>query len=140
MNSDFAKQLLADNSLQEGQTAYLILSSWLEQFKKRVIDEENPEAKIPPIPNESLLSKGELIPGLIEHVDFEVISETAWNALLEAYGGGPSIPRPIEFDPKANTPVVIISPPKFVVFYRDQRRNFTYSLYVILKIEYGNEH
>ncbi|KAH3766726.1 peptidase C19 family protein [Pelomyxa schiedti] len=49
-----------------------------------------------PIHNSELLEQdGTLKPGLVETVDYALVSDVVWQALQSRYSGGPEIPRPV---------------------------------------------
>lgn len=77
------------NTMQTGDTWYLLESDWYHRFQQ-FIGLEEPDGMVcnpGPIDNGSLLDEnGDLRKGLLEHDDFELISETTWKKLHSWYG------------------------------------------------------
>jgi ubiquitin C-terminal hydrolase len=112
---DSAKPL---REIDPGTTVFLLSQKWWEAwvFYVRYDDSRHRTASIPPrststlvgdrpveIENESLIETTTLIcglkRGLKEGIDYVVLTDAAWEALLSWYGGGPTIKRTVILGP-----------------------------------------
>lgn len=77
---------------QEGDTWYLITARWWGSWSEAM--KHGLREDLPSIDNSSLLEHFSLRIGLNHRIDYELVTETAWNAFVAWYGGpGPPLPR-----------------------------------------------
>eukprot|EP01098_Paradermamoeba_levis_P002455 TRINITY_DN12844_c0_g1_i1.p1 TRINITY_DN12844_c0_g1~~TRINITY_DN12844_c0_g1_i1.p1 ORF type:complete len:207 (+),score=31.94 TRINITY_DN12844_c0_g1_i1:39-659(+) len=86
---------LLKQKLHVGDNWFLISSKWWNRWRYYTEETELESHWRPQsIDNSNLLRfDKELRSGLVEHVDYHLVPESAWDQLIEWYGGGPSISR-----------------------------------------------
>mmetsp|Transcript_39815 Transcript_39815/g.64580 ORF Transcript_39815/g.64580 Transcript_39815/m.64580 type:complete len:894 (-) Transcript_39815:121-2802(-) len=94
------KNQIKGSVLQEGGSQNLISGKWFKAWKDYVeYDSPSYSSSYSPgtIDNYSILapSRTELLPGLMEEIDYALIPPDAWNLLHSWYGGGPAISRQV---------------------------------------------
>jgi ubiquitin carboxyl-terminal hydrolase 4/11/15 len=132
-SSEQAKQiklLMKTTSLRPDAPAYLISCQWLESWKRSVgFNCTSLDTAVPPIDNSKLLLGNELKPGLLEGMDFDIVTSEVWHQLFAWYRGAPEFPRPVEINPRNNRPVVHVYPTDIEVHYHSKHVEISYSLF-----------
>lgn len=89
-----------EKGLEEGETYYLLSSSWWREWKNAVGYEKyssGPSGSLPPkIDNTDLLEDVEndlLKKNLSENYNFAILTKRCWDQFVDWYGGGPAVAR-----------------------------------------------
>jgi ubiquitin carboxyl-terminal hydrolase 4/11/15 len=122
-------ELQKSTGLVVGEKAYLLSEKWWTQWKRSVgYPHGSPQrTEVPPIDNQHLMDKGELRSDISEMNDYSIVTGPVWSQLYSWYGGGPVISRTIALNPITGKPQVLVTFPKYEIFFRDQRRPFPFS-------------
>jgi ubiquitin carboxyl-terminal hydrolase 4/11/15 len=124
------KQLLQTTKLKVGDKAYLILKSWVDNWKASVKYNGYSvgHRTCGPIDNSSLLIDGEVSATKYETCDFLVFPQEPWSKLYDWYGGGPVIEVPVV--QATAGPTAAIRKTSLKLRFKDQEKVLRTSKYV----------
>lgn len=118
------RKLNASTEISTEDGAYVVSANWYKKFKsgvgldRRVADET---IQIPTIDNSDIIREnGKLRPGLMENVNFSILTKAVWEKLFEWYQGGPVVKADVIVD-EFNNPVAITKLTEIILVYKEQQ-------------------